>query len=89
MSVQVNVRLESEMLREIDALAKAAHMSRTDWIRMKIVDSLHQDLLIYSDTIILSYCKGRISGDELRSLLGKNAESIAEEMYPKIIKKKG
>ena len=88
MGKQINVRLETDMLKEIDALAKVMHLSRTDWIRVKIAEGLRDDILKHSDTIILSYFNGRISGEELKTLLGKNAIGIAKEMYPDLLKKR-
>ncbi len=76
MSVQVNVRLDEGLLREIDALSKALHMSRTEWIRMKIAQGLQHDTLNFTEAIALEYAKGRIDDTELENLLGKDSEDI-------------
>ena len=76
MSIQVNIRLDKDLLSEIDALSKALHMSRTEWIRMKIAQGLQNDTLNFTEAIALEYAKGRIDDTELNSLLGKDAEDI-------------
>jgi len=76
MSTQVNIRLDEDLLGEIDALSKALHMSRTEWIRMKIAQGLQKDTLDFTEVIALEYAKGRITDSELNNLLGKDAEDI-------------
>jgi len=76
MSVQVNIRMDEELLSEIDALTKVLHMSRTEWIRMKIARALQQDTLNLTEAIALEYAKGRIEDNELEALLGKDAEDV-------------
>jgi hypothetical protein len=76
MSIQVNIRLEEDLLGEIDALTKVLHMSRTEWIRMKIAQALQKDTLNLTEAIALEYAKGRISDKELKNLLGTDAKEI-------------
>jgi len=76
MSIQVNVRLDNDLLKEIDALAKVLHVSRTEWLRMKIAKALQEDTLNLTEAIALEYAKGRITDEELTELLGKDAEDI-------------
>jgi len=76
MSVQVNIRLEEDLLNEIDALTKVLHISRTEWIRMKIAQALQKDTLNLTEIIALEFAKGRISEKELEELLGRDAEDI-------------
>ena len=76
MSTQVNIRLEEDLLSEIDALTKVLHMSRTEWIRMKIAQALQKDTLNLTEAIALEYAKGRISDKELKDLLGTDANEI-------------
>ena len=85
MSVQVNIRLEEDLLNEIDALTKVLHVSRTEWIRMKIAQALQKDTLNLTEIIALEYAKGRISEKELNELLGKDAKEI--EFIVKHLKK--
>ncbi len=76
MSVQVNVRLDEDLLNEIDAITKVLHMSRSEWIRMKIALAIHHDTLNMTEAIALEYAKGRISEEELKELLGTDSEDI-------------
>lgn len=76
MSIQVNIRLNEDLLGEIDAVSKVLHMSRTEWIRMKISQGLQNDTLNFTETIALEYAKGRIDDTELNNLLGKDGEDI-------------
>jgi len=76
MSVQVNIRLEEDLLNEINALTKVLHMSRTEWIRMKIAQALQKDTLNLTEAIALEYAKGRITDKELKDLLGTDANEI-------------
>ncbi len=76
MSIQVNIRLDEYLLGEIDALSKVLHMSRTEWIRMKIAQGLQKDTLNFTEAIALEYAKGRIDDDELKNLLGTDSNDI-------------
>ena len=76
MSIQVNVRLDDNLLKEIDALTKVLHLSRTEWLRNKIAHAVKEDTLNLSEAIALEYAKGHISEEELRELLGSDAEDI-------------
>jgi len=76
MSVQVNIRLDEELLREIDALAKVLHVSRTEWLRMKISRSIKEEALTLREVIAVEYAKGRIGDEELKDLLGADAGDV-------------
>jgi len=69
MGVQVNIRLDEKLLKEIDALTRVLHLSRTEWLRMKIALAVKDDTLKLSEAIALEYAKGNISEDELKNLL--------------------
>ncbi|HEC89531.1 MAG: hypothetical protein DRN12_01190 [Thermoplasmata archaeon] len=76
MGVQVNIRLDEKLLKEIDALTRVLHLSRTEWLRMKIALAVKDDTLKLSEAIALEYAKGNISEDELKNLLGRDADDI-------------
>ena len=76
MSTQVNVRLDDTLLDEIDLISKVLHISRTEWLRMKIALAVKDDSLKLSESIALEYAKGRITEKELRNLLGSDADEI-------------
>lgn len=76
MTVQVNVRLDENLLHEIDVITKVLHISRSEWIRMKIAQAIHHDTLNMTEAIALEYAKGRISENELKELLGSDSEDI-------------
>ena len=76
MSTQVNIRLDDDLLSEIDSISKVLHVSRTEWLRMKIALAVKDDALKLSETIALEYAKGRISERELRDLLGTDGDDI-------------
>ena len=76
MSTQVNVRLDDELLSEIDSISKVLHISRTEWLRMKIALAVKDDTLKLSESIALEYAKGRLSEKDMRDLLGSDADDI-------------
>ena len=76
MSTQVNIRLDDDLLSEIDSISKVLHVSRTEWLRMKIALAAKDDALKLSESIALEYAKGRISERELRDLLGTDADEV-------------
>ncbi len=76
MSTQVNVRLEGHLLKEIDALTKVLHISRSEWLRNKIAYAVKEEALNLREAIALEYAKGHITEKELRELLGANAEDV-------------
>ena len=68
--------MDENLLKEIDALTKVLHLSRTEWLRNKIAHAVKEDTLNLSEAIALEYAKGHISEEELRELLGSDAEDI-------------
>ena len=76
MSTQVNIRLDEDLLREVDALVKVLHVSRTEWLRMKIARSIKDETLDLREVIVVEYAKGRINDNELKDLLGVDGEEV-------------
>ncbi|MEA3559464.1 MAG: hypothetical protein U9R75_09455 [Candidatus Thermoplasmatota archaeon] len=76
MATQVNVRLDETLLSEIDTLTKVLHVSRTEWLRMKIALAVKNDTLNLREAVAIEYAKGRISDDELKNLLGADADDV-------------
>ena len=76
MSTQVNIRLDDNLLCEIDTITKVLHVSRTEWLRMKIAFAVKHDALRLSEAIALEYAKGRISERELIDMLGSDADDV-------------
>lgn len=64
MATQVNVRLDETLLNEIVILTKVLHVSRTEWLRMKIALAVKKDTLNLRESVALEYAKGRISDKE-------------------------
>ena len=76
MTSQVNVRLDENLLGEIDAISKVLHISRTEWLRSKIARAVKEDTLNLMEAIALEYAKGHLTDDELRELLGSDADDV-------------
>ena len=76
MTTQVNVRLDDTLLHEIDTITKVLQISRTEWLRMKIALAVRDDSLHLSESIALEFAKGNISEEDLRTLLGNDADDI-------------
>lgn len=76
MSIQVNIRLEESLLREIDAISKVLHLTRTEWLRMKISRAIKEEELDLREVIAVEYSKGRITENDLKDLLGIDAEDV-------------
>lgn len=76
MSTQVNVRLERRLLKEIDALTRVLHISRSEWLRNKIAHAVKEETLNLREAIALEYSKGHISDKELHDLLGADAKDV-------------
>lgn len=76
MSTQVNVRLNENLLKEIDAITKVLHISRNEWLRNKIAHAVKEDTLNYTEAIALEYAKGHISEREINELFGSDAKNI-------------
>lgn len=75
-STQVNVRLDEILLKEIDTLTKVLHISRTEWLRVKIARAVKEDTLNLKEAIAMEYAKGRITDEELKELIGADAEDV-------------
>lgn len=76
MSTQVNVRLDEHLLKEVDAITRVLHVSRSEWLRNKIAHAVKEETLNLREAIALEYAKGHISDEELKELLGMEAEEV-------------
>ncbi|MDG6224441.1 MAG: ribbon-helix-helix protein, CopG family [Candidatus Thermoplasmatota archaeon] len=76
MATQVNVRLDDDLIQEMDSLARVMRLSRTEYIRLRLAQAVQNDSLNMTDVIVLEYAKGRIDDEELKELLGDDAEDI-------------
>ena len=76
MALQVNVRLNQALLKEIDALTRVLHISRSEWLRNKIAYAVKEETLHLQEAIALAYAKGNITEQELHELLGVRADEI-------------
>jgi metal-responsive CopG/Arc/MetJ family transcriptional regulator len=72
MALQVNVRLNQALLKEIDALTRVLHISRSEWLRNKIAYAVKEETLHLQEAI----AKGNITEQELHELLGVRADEI-------------
>jgi predicted transcriptional regulator len=86
MSIQVNVRLEKQLLGDIDLLAKVLRISRTEWLRTTIARAVKDETLNLREAIILEFARGNVSKTELRKIFGSEAKDIEYITY---ITKKG
>ncbi len=76
MSTQVNVRLDEDLLKEVDAITEVLHVSRSEWLRNKIAHAVKEETLNLREAIALEYAKGHISEEALNDLLGADAEDV-------------
>lgn len=78
MALQVNVRLDQALLKEIDALTKVLHISRSEWLRSKIAYAVKEETLHLREAIALEYAKGNLSKQEFHHLLGNQDKEIIQ-----------
>ncbi len=76
MATQVNIRLDEDLLSEIDIISKVLHISRTEWMRAKIARAAKDDTLNLMEAIVLEYSRGHITDEELNEILGSDADEI-------------
>lgn len=76
MTTQINVKLEEQLLREVDALTKVLHISRSEWLRNKIAYAVKEEALHLREAIVMEYARGHITEEELEELLGADAEDV-------------
>ena len=76
MPVQVNVRLDERLLGEIDVIARVLHISRTEWLRTTIARAVKDETLNLKEATVLEFARGHITEDELRQMLGIDAEDV-------------
>ena len=76
MTTQINIRLDKHLLQEIDALTRMLHVSRSEWLRMKLAEAVKENILKYREALALEYSIGHISFEELRAALGRDAEDV-------------
>ena len=76
MSTQVNVRLDEDLLKEVDAISNVLHISSSEWLRNQPAHDVKHETLNLREAIALEYAKGHISEEELNELLGADAEDV-------------
>lgn len=76
MTTQINIRLNENLLQEIDTLAHMLHVPRSEWLRMKLAEAVKEDLLKYREALAMEYTMGHISFKELQTAIGREAEDV-------------
>ena len=76
MTTQINIRLNEQLLQEIDTLAHMLHVPRSEWLRMKLAVAVKEDLLKYREALAMEYTMGHISFEELQTAVGREAEDV-------------
>ena len=76
MTTQINIRLNEQLLQEIDTLAHMLHVPRSEWLRMKLAEAVKEDLLKYREALAMEYTMGHISFEELQTAVGREAEDV-------------
>ncbi len=76
MSTQINIRLDEHLIQEIDALSHMLHVPRSEWLRMKLAEVVKDSIFKYREALALEYTMGHISFEELRTLIGRDADDV-------------
>lgn len=76
MTTQINIQLEEHLLKEIDAISSMLHIPRSDWLRMKLAEAVKETILNYREALVLEYTVGHITFEELRVVLGSDADEV-------------
>ena len=78
MTTQINIRLNEHLLQEIDTVAHMLHVSRSEWLKMKLAEAVKQDILKYREALAMEYTMGHISFKELQAAIGHDAEDVKQ-----------
>lgn len=76
MTTQINIRLDEHLIQEIDALSHMLHVPRSEWLRMKLAEAVKDSIFKYREALALEYTMGHISFEELRTLIGPDADDV-------------
>ncbi|HLD56694.1 MAG TPA: hypothetical protein VJA47_00200 [archaeon] len=74
---QVNIRLPSELVDDLDTISKLLKVNKSDWIRTKLAEDVYQEktrLLMELGTL---YVKGIVTKKDVQGIVGKE---IADRM---------
>lgn len=81
MTVQINLKLQSELAKEIELLARVLHIQKNEWIRNVIARQVKKELEKYKEYIALEFARGNITYDELVKYLGKKEADDIKMIY--------
>lgn len=76
MTTQINIRLNDHLLQEINTVAHMLHVSRSEWLKMRLSEAVKQDILKYREALAMEYTMGHISFKELQAAIGNDAEDV-------------
>jgi len=76
MTAQINIRLDEHLIQEIDALSHMLRVPRSEWLRMKLAEVVKDSIIKYREALALEYTMGHISFEELRTLIGRDADDV-------------
>ena len=68
---QLNVKLMTELEREIELVSKILHIPKVDWARNVLAHQVKKELQENKSFIAVEYMKGNIPRTELVKFLGK------------------
>ena len=74
---QFNIRMPKELLRDLDIISNLLKVNKSEWIKTKLAEEVHEEknkLLMELSTL---YAKGMINKNKVEQLVGKE---IADEM---------
>lgn len=76
MTTQINIRLDKRLVQEIDALARMLHVPRSEWVRLKLAETVKESILKYREVLAMEYSMGHLSFEEMRNVLGSDAVDV-------------
>lgn len=68
---QLNLKLQKELLNEIEIVSNVLHIPKNEWARNVLARQVKVELVEHKQFIVRQYIKGLVARDELAKLLGE------------------
>jgi len=77
---QLNIKMQPELHREIDLVAKILHVPKNEWARNILAYEVKKELEEHKQFIVREYLKGNVTRKELVQVLGEKEVNDIERI---------
>lgn len=80
---QFNVRMPSELVKDLTLISKVKKVSQSDWIKLKLAEEVYEQKQALLHDLLELYAKGDLKQEQMQGILGKELAGQVEGLIPR------